>query len=117
MPSTIRAALGSYNAKTDNNPDHFSLYGDDDYVLIKEKMHGYKNILPSSYFDIAHNLGYIPMVFVYGREAPNTWTLILGDSGDAAGHISLSTTNLRIYNGRGDRSVAFVYYIFYDQIV
>ena len=116
MANVIRVALPGYNALTDTNPDHFALYGDEDWVLIKEKMNGYVNIQPSSNVHIVHSLGYIPMVFVYGREASGTWTLILGDSSDSAGHIELTSTDLIIYNGSGVKAIPFIYYIFYDQI-
>ena len=117
MANTIRVALPGYDAETDTNPDHFALYGDEDWVLIKEKSHGYINIQPSSHVHIAHNLGYVPMVFVYGRESADTWTMILGDSADAASHIEVSTTELIIYNGSGVKAIPFTYYIFYDQII
>lgn len=118
MPTnTIRVAIPPYDATTDPDPDHYALVGDEDWVLIKEQKNGYVNIQPSSYVDIEHDLGYIPMVFVYGRESSNTWTMILGDSADAAGNIELNDTYLRIYNGSSTKAVAFIYYIFYDQII
>ena len=36
MGNVIRVALPTYNALTDTNPDHFALYSDQDWVLIKE---------------------------------------------------------------------------------
>ena len=39
MPQVFKIALEGYNAETDTDPNHFSLYVDQevDYVLIKEK--------------------------------------------------------------------------------
>ena len=38
MSNVIRCALPGYNALTDTNLDHYSLYGDVDNVLIKRPM-------------------------------------------------------------------------------
>jgi hypothetical protein len=117
MTGIIRVGLPDVDVLTETDPDKFALISDEDNVLIKEFLHGYKNIQPSSNYSIDHNLGYIPMAFVYGRESSGVWSLIVSNAADAYSYITLSTTQLTITNGRGDRAVAFIYYIFYDQMI
>ncbi len=70
MGQTIKVALPGYDAETDTNPDHFSLYVDNadsnDYILIKEKETD--TVVVSSTTNIAHNLAYTPFCLVFVRS-------------------------------------------------
>lgn len=53
-------SLSGYNALTDTNPDHFSLYSDEDNVLIKEYLRSTDSIANLGSKVINHNFGYVP---------------------------------------------------------
>jgi len=121
MTKTVfKVALPGYRADTDTNPDHFAVYYDsdepDENVLIKEKERGTVQINASSWAEINHNLGYVPLAFVLGRLSGDKWSLLAGDSSELTAYIELSTTKLRIWNG-GTSQRTFKYYIFYDQVL
>lgn len=120
MSSVLRAALTGYNAFTETEPDNFSLYSDEDYILIKEKARGSVVVTAGGSQTIAHGLAYIPMVLVFMERADGTtgtagrWELLGGDDSNAVCSIEVTTTNLIIRNG-GSNSKTAKYYIFYDQ--
>lgn len=70
MGQTIRVSLPGYDAGTDTNLDHYSLYADEDNVLIKNYSSGV-GTMPSGAAGttgtITHSLGYIPFYSVYAR--------------------------------------------------
>jgi len=116
MPSpTIRVALPGYRADTDNNPDHFAIYGDEDWVLIKEKLHDTIVAPAGTCTVITHDLGYVPLVKVFGRIEGQRWALLQGDSEDLPMNIEVNASELKIWNWGTPRLVE--YHIFYDQIV
>lgn len=64
----IRVALPGYNALTDTDIDHYSLYSDIDNVLIKRKITGSQTVTSGgapTKVTVYHNLGYIPFFMVY----------------------------------------------------
>jgi len=107
MGNTIRVALPGYNALTDTNPDHFALYGDEDWVLIKEFERGSITVSSGNSYTITHSLGYVPLVLVYVRSG-DTWSIVSGEN------IEVTTTTLKVYLPNGTQ---FKYYIFYDNQV
>lgn len=113
---TIRVALPGYRVDTDTDPDHFALFGDEDWVLIKEKERGSVTVANGSSQTITHGLGYVPMVFVYGQLQNDEWTQIFGDSTELSAYIDVTATTLVIHNSYA-QSKQFKYYIFYDRIV
>ena len=123
MAQTIRVSLPGYNALTDNNPDHFALYADQDWVLIKEKVRGsfLGNATPNPYV-INHNLGYIPFFLVFAYDGTgytslvNTWQLVGNGNLEIWVASVCNVTNLTIYQDN-DPNTKFIYYIFYDNIV
>jgi len=70
MSNVARTALPGYNALTDTDPDHFSLYADEDNVLIKRKQTGSGTISAGAPTTetIAHDLTYISFFMVYFDE-------------------------------------------------
>lgn len=121
MPNVIRVALPGYNALTDTDSDHFALYGDEDWVLIKEKERGSETVSASSSTNIAHGLSYIPTVLVFAEAADGEvgtsgrWYRVTGKDSNSLVGIEVTTTNLILYNDSSTHSKEFKYYIFYDQ--
>jgi len=118
MAYTIRVSLPTYNALTDSDPDHYALYADSDWVLIKEKDRGSVTVANSDSEPIAHGLSYIPFVIVFYEVSSGVWRKLIGDDefNSSNVYMGINTTNLILYNYSG-ASVDFKYYIFYDQIV
>lgn len=123
MAMTMRVSLPGYDCLTDGTIDHYALYSDNDYVLIKEKSAGTQVLASGVYGTIAHDLGYIPNFMVYTLAAN------VSISGGSAGYIQctsggnisvpiydahIDTTNLYIGNNSAS-SGTFYYFIFYDQ--
>jgi len=105
----MRVALPGYNALTDTNPDHFALYSDEDWVLIKEKMRGTETIAAYGSKTITHNLGYVPFFAVY---ANHVWTN--GYNMYSLYKCYATTTTLVLINSSA-QAADFAYYIFYDR--
>jgi len=111
MNNVIRVALPGYNALTDTDPDHFALYTDEDWVLIKEKLRGSQVINAGDTLTINHNLGYVPFFAVYAdREWIHGYNIYSNYKCYAT-----TTTLVMINNDVTNRT--FAYYIFYDQQV
>jgi hypothetical protein len=110
MTQVLKIALEGYDASTDTNPDHFSLYVDQqvDYILIKEKVSGTVNGTSI----IAHNLGYVPFCLVFQEISSGVWRKTFSAPLDGVGgYFTIDATNLKVY-GSGN----FAYHIFYDNI-
>jgi len=95
---------------SDNNPDHFALRSDKDWVLIKEWGRGTKTINGGgNSATITHDLGYIPMYAVY---ANNQW--VHGYNIYADYRVYVTTTTLVMINNSASQQT-FRWYLFYDQ--
>jgi len=119
MSKVIRVALSGYNALTDTDPDHFSLYTDEDWVLIKELTRGSVVISQSSNTVIDHDLGYIPffIVMVYDQNLDDKWKNVafFQSAFEVPPYLAwIDSTRLQIYNFYPPETT-FKYYIFYDQ--
>ncbi|MBC7238559.1 MAG: hypothetical protein H5T71_00450 [Chloroflexi bacterium] len=104
--------MPTYNALTDTNPDHYALYADQDWVLIKEKSRGTIVVPAYDSASIYHNLGYVPTVFSFadnGAEA--VW--VYGDTMYSLYKMRVYTDEVVFSNATG-ASATFKYYIFYD---
>ncbi len=140
MPRAImKLSLPGFDAETDTNLDHFSLYVDEndaaDNILIKEFARGSAVITRNNTtpYEITHSLGYIPMflVFVYDKDShgyygssfPNKWKLIPHIQNAVVAppyYVYADTTKIYIWNFDGDDGVdstTFKWYIFYDNQV
>lgn len=123
---TIRVSLPGYDALTDTNPDHYALYADEDWILIKEFARGTGSVSLSdpNPDEITHNLGYVPMYLVYAEIASGTYSLINSHMnaskyflfGGYKWFINADNTKLYIDNRYSDTYVNYRYYIFYDQM-
>lgn len=123
MSLTIRTSLVGNDSLTDTNKDHYSLYADQDNVLIKEKQRGTLT-LGTAVGTIAHNLGYIPDFKAYVNDQSslfgrNGWKTIPAQNSAfvvANYWAEADTTNLYISNNSGTNT-NFSYYLFYDNQV
>lgn len=117
MPNQVfKVALPGYNAQTDTDPNHFSLYVDQatDYVLIKEKTRGSINCNNATTTSVAHGLSYIPFVLAYAIVGDDYVFLSGGDlTGTYNFKMTVDSTNINFINGTGSARVV-KYYIFYD---
>ena len=115
MKQVIKVALPGYNAETDTNPDHFALYSDEDWVLIKEKLRDSIEVDAFSSETITHNLGYVPFFAVYANNGTfGKW--INGYNIYEEYKCYATTTTLVLINSSAS-AITFQYYIFYDQQV
>lgn len=117
MGRGIKIALPGYNAFTDTNPDHFSLFVDQDdpldYVLIKELVSAPISVV--SHEVISHNLGYVPFALVFAEVSSGVWRRLYShDIGSFAPYFTIDDTNLDLYNSGGTRN--FAYHIFLDNV-
>lgn len=118
--NVMNVALPGYNALTDTNLDHFSLYTNEDNVLIKEFTRGSISVGSGVDQTIPHNLGYVPFFLVFVNETSlggSSWALVgIGSILSMLYAASADTTNLVISNF-GASSRTFKYFIFYDNQV
>lgn len=108
---------GFYNALTDTNPDHFSLYvdGDTDHILIKEKVRDVIEV-SSVLYQIPHELGYVPLCYVYAEVSTGVWRQLFSRALDGTSlWYTINDTHLVLNNDTGTPR-KFAYYIFYDDI-
>lgn len=114
MGYTIRVSLPGYNALTDTNPDHYALYSDEDWILIKEKARGALSAT-SSGNGVSHGLGYIPSIMVFYKDG-SSWNMTSGDLYDDRPLALVDGAALYVF-GTSSGTTEFKYYIFYDQQV
>jgi len=116
MAKGIKLALPGYDAETDTDPNHFSLYVDQltDYILIKEKATAQVSVAATT--NIAHGLSYVPMCLVFAEESAGVWRKLFSRQIDGTGlWFEIDGTNLILKNTTGS-AVNFSYHIFYDNI-
>lgn len=125
MPRGVKIALPGYNAETDTDPAHFSLYvdGTTDHVLVKEKSRGVSSVADFNTQTIAHNLGYFPF-FMACAESPAELVEEPGDEFEwvnggfnlFGGYYQYVTTSDLLLGNREDVTKDFTYIIFHDQL-
>lgn len=113
MPWTMRVSLPGYNALTDGTIDHYSVYADNDNILIKEEARGTITLSNNSFGTITHNLGYVPYAQCYMKNGNNFENIAGGDLYNDAQKFYVGTNSLVVANFTGGTKT-FYYYIFYD---
>jgi len=119
MAQSMRVSLPGYNALTDTDPDHYALYADEDWVLIKEKTRGTGTLDYTASDTIAHGLGYIPMVFLWGEDSDGNLILQgLTNALEASNEwlVEIDDTNITVSQLVGVDDRDYKYYIFYDKL-
>lgn len=119
MSQVFKVALPGYNAQTDTNPNHFSLYVDPlvDYVLIKEFARGSIVVADGADGTVDHSLGYVPFVSCWFKKSTEAFYRWANDSQFIAVTVHPTTSQVKFHNGLGGGvSVTFFYYIFYDNL-
>ena len=109
---TIRVSLPTYNALTDTNPDHYALYADEDWILIKEKARGTVNGQDEN---VTHSLNYYPHFYTYGEISSGRFQIMTGYN--LFGDFRSFADSTKLYLGNttgGDKDMR--YFIFYDNI-
>lgn len=120
--TVFKSALAGFRADTDTNPDHFSIYFDENdaaseqNILIKERQRGSVTIAGFGTATINHGLGYVPLAYVFGQVSGDTWAFIMGEASDITAYFDVDSNNLVLHN-TGSVSKQFKYYIFYDRLV
>ena len=120
----IRIPLPGYNGDTDTNPDHFSVFADQDNILIKRFTTGYQNIVDGSptKYTVNHALDYIPFYMAYCDDQNNgKWSIINNQYNpfEVPNELSgIDANNLNIWNfgGHSSGSLNTAYDIFYEDI-
>jgi hypothetical protein len=120
MAFVLRVSRPGVNALTDTNPDHYSIFADQDNVLIKEFTRGEVSVGAGVDKVIFHGLRYVPFFLVYVNEtslSSNAWALVgIGSILSMSYAASANVSDLIISNFTGsDRT--FKYFIFYDNQV
>ena len=117
MGQVIRVSLPGYNALTDTDPDHFALYSDEDWVLIKESARGSVSATSAGSPIITFGFSYIPTIFVYYQDG-GIWKSLTGhyfdiDTEGLLPHIIMIEGGMRLYGDSGTPT-NFKYFICYD---
>lgn len=116
VPQVFKVVLSGYNAETDIDPNHFSLYVDQsvDYVLIKEREKN--NVSVNGTLNISHGLNYVPHCLVFVEISTGVWRRLASVPIDGVGYwYEINSTNLVLKNTTGSAK-NFAYHIFYDNI-
>lgn len=110
----MRVSLPGRDALSDTDPDHYSLYSDEDNVLIKEKSRGTIAVSAFSVGTLAHNLGYVPLFMSYydNNGTTKAWTYGLGVYNGF--EVYADEDNIYFYN-KDVSAGTFQYYLFYDR--
>lgn len=115
MGYTMRITRPGFDALTDGTIDHYSVYADSDNILIKELSRGTARVAFGTPGTIAHNLGYIPLCFVWINNG-GTMQFLAGNDANAAFSASYSegTASIKLLNTTSG-TYTYNYFIFYDQ--
>ena len=122
MAKGVKVALPGYDALTDTNPAHFSLYVDGtlSHVLIKEKARGTQSVGASAEVTVAHGLAYYPHTWQFVERTSGEFSSVHNDfsalfDGNHPYYSYVNSTNLVMGNADSG-SKTFTYIIFYDQL-
>lgn len=124
MSGLTRITLPGYNAETDTNLDHYSLYADIDNILIKRLLSNSQTITDGSptIKTIPHNLSYIPFFMAYYDSFNNgKWSVLNNQYNpfsvpDALAGIDSTNLNIWNFGGHVSGNVNVAYDIFYDNM-
>lgn len=114
----VKIALPGYDTE-DTDIDHYSLYADggSDNFLIKERARGSSSLTSGQTLTITHNAGFVPLVFVYGKQTAGTVTpwFLCGTKDEYLVYYEVNTTQLIIKSIANGNAKSTKYFIYYDQ--
>ena len=115
----IRVSLPTYNALTDTNPDHYALYTDEDWILIKEKSRSSATLGYTESTSVDHDLGYFPFVLAWGEDSAGNYILCTPRNTFELSNMWLMyiyDDKVDFFQGVDNNDRTVKCYIFYDQI-
>jgi hypothetical protein len=117
MAITMRASLSGYDALTETDKTKYSIYGDEDNILIKENARGSGTVGLFSIGTVSHNLGYIPFYLAYTEIGSGTYQVANSfDPFGAGWRVYSSTADLMFSNQLGSTTTNYKYYVFNDNM-
>lgn len=124
MSKGFKVALPGYDAETDTNPAHFSVYvdGTEDHVLIKEKTRGAEQVNSGTSDTISHGLSYFPFVMAcVETSTAGEYMWVHNDFSalfDSVHPFYLYVTTANLILGNDDVAArTFTYLVFHDKLV
>lgn len=114
----VKIALPGYDTE-DTDIDHYSLYADggSDNFLIKERARGSSSLTSGQILTVNHNAGFVPLVFVYGKQTAGTVTpwFLCGTKDEYLVYYEVNDTDLIIKSIANGNAKSTKYFIYYDQ--
>ena len=106
-----------YDAFTDQDPSHFSLFvdGTEDHIIIKEKVRATESVNSSSTESIPHGLSYPPLAMVFTEASAGEFVWCYGFSFYNLFQAHVTEDNL-VLNNLDSSARSFNYLIFHDQL-
>src|SRR5258708_37733102 len=102
MSMTMRVSLPGIDALTNGTIDQYSLYADQDNVLIKEDARGTFFLADVTSGTFTHSLGYIPLYFVYAQVGAGRYRIASAyDPVGSGWRSSVGTADLVVRNSFG----------------
>lgn len=117
MAITMRASLPGYDALTETDKTKYSIYGDQDNILIKENDRGSGTAALLTIGTVSHSLGYVPFYLAYAEVGSGTYQV--ANAFDPVGvgwRVYSSTADLMFSNFQGSTTTNYKYYIFHDNM-
>ncbi len=119
MANVVRVALPGFNALTDTNPAHFSLFvgGTTNQTLVKEQSRGTASVSSFNEGTVVHGIGYYPYAMSATEVNTGEYEWIYNAFGGAYNPYYMYVTTQNIVFGNQDSvTKPFTYSIFYDNL-
>lgn len=117
MAKGFKIALPGFNAETDNDPTHFSVFvdGSEDHIIVKEKARATVTVPDASTDDIVHGLAYVPLSTVFVESDTGEFTWVHGGNTYEDFDMHMDASKIYLVNEDSvDR--AFTYIIYHDEV-
>ena len=104
--------MPTINALTNTDPKNFSIFADDDNVLIKEFERGSDTV--SNQSQITHSLGYIPFYLIMGEVSSGRYRVANSQNIQAGSWLTYCDDSKIYLDAGASASDKYSYFIFYD---
>lgn len=106
-----------YDAFTDDDPSHFSLFvdGTEDHIIIKEKTRGTESVNAGATDSVPHGLSYPPLAMVHTEISAGEFAWCYGFSFYNLFQVHVTSSDLALHN-LDSSARNFNYVIFHDQL-